>query len=109
MQKIALDPNIDAQLRLDAAKAVAPYLVARIGVRSAPVDGADVVKVVCLQPVAIPSGCFLTSEQIENPDLLPMDQATPLPFEPATKVEVRGPLASEGLRAKLGCHFGGGR
>jgi len=33
MKKIALDPNIDAQLRLEAAKSVAPYLVARIGVR----------------------------------------------------------------------------
>ena len=38
MKKIAHDPNIDAQLRLDAAKAVAPYLIARIGARPPPAD-----------------------------------------------------------------------
>ena len=90
MQKIAHDPNIDVQLRLDAAKAAAPYLVARIGPRSASLNGdGGAAKVICLQPVALPSSCFLTEEQVENLDLLPMDQATPLSLDNVE--EVRGP------------------
>jgi len=53
MQKIAHDPTIDVQLRLDAAKAVAPYLRARIGVR-APLATNSVGKIVSVEIVEFP-------------------------------------------------------
>ena len=70
MKKIALDPNIDAQLRLEAAKSVAPYLVARIGVRPpAEMTNSDKpAQVVVVQPFRAgfqvgPNGEQLTPEE----------------------------------------------
>jgi hypothetical protein len=78
MKKIAHDPNADAALRLDAAKTLAPYLIARIRSRSPDIEK-NVSRVVVLQPVAIPADCFLTKEQIENPASL-MEHAVPMPL-----------------------------
>ena len=81
MKKIAHDPNIDAQLRLDAAKAVAPYLIARIGARPPPADTTNSIGLMGpVQILSIPSRCFLSEEQIKNPDLL-LKHAVPILFD----------------------------
>jgi len=78
MRKIAHNPNVDVQLRLEAAKAVAPYLLPRLSTISSSVDGVnDVVQVSGPTPIyTIPAGCFLTLEQMRNPDAL-IENAVP--------------------------------
>jgi len=58
MQKIAHDQTIDVQLRLDAAKAVAPYLRGRIGVR-APLPRNSVGRIASIEIVQFPAGMQL--------------------------------------------------
>ena len=94
MQKIAHDPTMDVQLRLDAARAAAPYLAARIGVRSPDETVSSVAPIKVFQPLAIPSSCFLTAEQIENPDPL-IEHAVPLVIE---EVAVAESVAAKGPR-----------
>ena len=75
MRKIAHNPNVDVQLRLEAAKAVAPYLLPRLSTISSSVD--DVFEVRGPNPIyIIPSSCFLTEEQMRNPDAL-IENAVP--------------------------------
>jgi len=75
MRKIAHNPNVDVQLRLEAAKAVAPYLLPRLSTISSSVD--DVFEVRGPNPIyIIPSSCFVTQEQMRNPDAL-IENAVP--------------------------------
>ena len=78
MRKIAHNPNVDVQLRLEAAKAVAPYLLPRLSTISSSVDGVDdVFEVRGPNPIyIIPRRCFLTQEQMRNPDAL-IENAVP--------------------------------
>ena len=92
MEKVVNNPSIDVSVRLDAAKSLAQYRVARYGVRSAS-DASSSVEPITVVVSQIPHGHFVTEEEARRLASLPCELCAP-PLDEVVDAEVRGPRSA---------------